>query len=310
MRVRVPSSLLVKIVARKGVIFINQYEERDGFYIGYTNRKGNIFLFDKEDFDLISKFHWILDSERNVITKVDNRRKSMHSLILGDGIYIHKNGNNADNRKSNLIVARGSHNYGKIITNGYVAVYFPEHKRAFENGCVYEHILVAEEKLGRELLKDECVHHIDHNRKNNSSDNLMVFATKNDHALYHAGAQAVKQENGSYTCKIKSTFSCSDNNATKDNQNDIVDLNLITEANLYDMCPVCNVNKKARSSKMCIKCYKSERRKDIPKKEILAEEIYKNSFEKLGRKYGVSGNAVRKWCKGYDLPYRKKDIVS
>lgn len=24
--------------------------------------------------------------------------------------------------------------------------------------------------------------------------------------------------------------------------------------------------------------------------------------------YGVSDNAIRKWCKQYDLPFRKKDI--
>ena len=32
------------------------------------------------------------------------------------------------------------------------------------------------------------------------------------------------------------------------------------------------------------------------------------TFEDIGRKYGVSAKSIAKWCKRYDLPYRKKDI--
>ena len=28
----------------------------------------------------------------------------------------------------------------------------------------------------------------------------------------------------------------------------------------------------------------------------------------IGRKYGVTDNTVRKWCKSYKLPYKKEDI--
>lgn len=31
-------------------------------------------------------------------------------------------------------------------------------------------------------------------------------------------------------------------------------------------------------------------------------------FTKIGEKYGVTDNAIRKWCKAYNLPSRKKDI--
>lgn len=33
-----------------------------------------------------------------------------------------------------------------------------------------------------------------------------------------------------------------------------------------------------------------------------------HNFLAIGRKYGVSDNAIRKWCKGYGLPYRTKDL--
>ena len=32
------------------------------------------------------------------------------------------------------------------------------------------------------------------------------------------------------------------------------------------------------------------------------------SFEAIGRDYGVSGNAIKKWCISYELPFKKSDI--
>lgn len=67
---------------------------------------------------------------------------------------------------------------------------------------------------------------------------------------------------------------------------------------------ICN------KSKTCSECYhKSTKgierfnsRKVIrPTKEILKQEIQTNSFVSLGKKYGVSDNAVRKWCKSYNI---------
>lgn len=45
-----------------------------------------------------------------------------------------------------------------------------------------------------------------------------------------------------------------------------------------------------------------------PTKEVLLNEINCMSFVKVGKKYGVSDNTIRKWCKYYKLPYRKKDL--
>lgn len=48
--------------------------------------------------------------------------------------------------------------------------------------------------------------------------------------------------------------------------------------------------------------------KNRPSKEELLELILNKSFLQIGKDFGVSDNAIRKWCKSYDLPYRKKDI--
>lgn len=51
---------------------------------------------------------------------------------------------------------------------------------------VHTHRLVAARMLGRPLLADEVVHHIDGNKRNNRPDNLMVFENQADHAKWHS----------------------------------------------------------------------------------------------------------------------------
>lgn len=49
----------------------------------------------------------------------------------------------------------------------------------------YEHILVMENILGRKLTKDEVVHHINHNPKDNRAENLVVL-TRSEHMRIHS----------------------------------------------------------------------------------------------------------------------------
>jgi len=48
-------------------------------------------------------------------------------------------------------------------------------------------------------------------------------------------------------------------------------------------------------------CHRSQRVVERPRKQHLARMIGKKSWVALGRKYGVSDNAVRKWARGYRL---------
>ena len=45
-----------------------------------------------------------------------------------------------------------------------------------------------------------------------------------------------------------------------------------------------------------------------PDREILKKQIRTLPFLQIGKLYDVSDNAVRKWCKSYDLPSRVSDI--
>lgn len=53
---------------------------------------------------------------------------------------------------------------------------------------------------------------------------------------------------------------------------------------------------------------KNRKVKNRPSKDELWEMVKMIPFTKIGEKYGVAGNTIKKWCKYYDLPYRKKDI--
>jgi len=67
---------------------------------------------------------------------------------------------------------------------GYISTYAPNHPRACRNR-IYEHILVAEKKLGRYLKKGEVVHHINGIKDDNREENIIVFPSNGKHILTH-----------------------------------------------------------------------------------------------------------------------------
>ena len=66
---------------------------------------------------------------------------------------------------------------------GYVMVRKPDHPRARKSGYICEHILVAEQMLGRQLNPGEEVHHLNRDRADNRPENLKVYASHLEHWL-------------------------------------------------------------------------------------------------------------------------------
>lgn len=49
-------------------------------------------------------------------------------------------------------------------------------------------------------------------------------------------------------------------------------------------------------------------KENLPTREELKILIRSKSFVEIGRMFSVTDNAVRKWCKNYNLPYKKNEI--
>ena len=83
----------------------------------------------------------------------------------------------------------GEHNNkwkgGVNHSQGYVYVTNKEHPFANFNGYVKRSRLVMELHIGRYLLPEEVVHHIDKNRSNDHLNNLMLFPNNGAHLRFH-----------------------------------------------------------------------------------------------------------------------------
>lgn len=156
----------------------------------------------------------------------------------------------------------------------YKYVYMPSHPRAMSNGCIYEHILVAEQKLGRHLKDGECVHHIDENKRNNDPNNLMVFDSTSSHSGFHNGNKLIKLKDGTYS-------------ALKERSN---------------ICPICGKHKSI-GSKICSECFYKNKIEHIPQKDELLNYLINNNANKsrVAKIYNVSQTTIRHWCKRYRI---------
>lgn len=60
----------------------------------------------------------------------------------------------------------------------------------------------------------------------------------------------------------------------------------------------------------CWECYcKTRLNESYPDKYTLLKLISQNTQADVGKMFGVGGNAVKKWCIKYGIPYKRKDAV-
>lgn len=73
---------------------------------------------------------------------------------------------------------------GTMNHRGYILEWAPKHP-AQVKGYVPQHRLIVEQSIGRLLMKQEVVHHKDHNRSNNKIENLEILSPS-EHSKYHS----------------------------------------------------------------------------------------------------------------------------
>ena len=80
-------------------------------------------------------------------------------------------------------------------------------------------------------------------------------------------------------------------------------------------CPICGKDID-KSNKHCRQC-DTQQRKELTiqarinrgiTREFLKSEIRTKTFVQIAKEQGVTDNTIKKWCKGFNLPFRKTDI--
>jgi len=74
--------------------------------------------------------------------------------------------------------------------NDKISIYMPGHHREDDKHYVLEHIIIAENVLGKPILKCTPIHHIDRTPANNKNNNLVICENKAYHGLLHQRQRA------------------------------------------------------------------------------------------------------------------------
>ena len=168
------------------------------------------------------------------------------------------------------------------------------------------------------------LHHKDGNRSNNELDNLELLCPNCHSYTDNYGSKNKKHNDVSDDDLLKALknstsirqalFSVGLSDAggnytrarTLMNQNG-VSLIVTPEKEKESFCVDCGKSIYPGSIR-CIKCEAKTRRVYPVERDELKRLIRTTPFTKIGKIYGVSDNAVRKWCVSYQLPMRVSDI--
>lgn len=134
----------------------------------------------------------MLPNDEKIIELYEKEKKSCKEICRMYGLS-EKSSTNVGIRLKKLGIkirkdaGKNHHNWkgGRIIKgDGYIGIWNPNHKKADNQGYVYEHTLVMENFLKREISKEEEIHHININKQDNNISNLCLCSHQ-EHLKIH-----------------------------------------------------------------------------------------------------------------------------
>ncbi len=163
------------------------------------------------------------------------------------------------------------------ILNGYVVIYKPDHPKAMKSknwhGYVYEHIVIAEEDLGRAIVEGEEVHHLDLDRSNNRLSNLIVIS-KAAHCKIHSWIN-----NGAFMSKD-------------------INGNPVNSGKPKLRCKICEKPLKLKQKHYCcVDCMLADKTSKMDGIELadVLKKLSTSNFVQVAKEYNISDNGLRKW---------------
>lgn len=228
------------------------------------------------------KYEWNISKIRNAV------KESINFTEVLEKLGIPRQGNNSTTLKRLLIENNIDYSHFTGRARSYITNYVNA-ETYLENQSTITTSRLKYKLLKEGLIESKCdicgitdwlgkqltfqLHHIDGNNKNNALDNLQLLCPN---------------------CHSQTENYCGSANKRKE----------------VNVCKDCG-KEITRGATYCTTCAHTHRRKikDRPTKDQLLKDFKElKSFVKIGKKYNVSDNSVRKWVKSYDLLTTIKDI--
>lgn len=106
----------------------------------------------------------------------------------GRWAQIHKHMPRFCHRCNCSLIGRDNFKGKPQLSTGYVFVYKPDHPFCNKYGYVFLHRIIMEDHIGRLLMPNEIVHHVNGIRTDNRLGNLRLCPSQRDHMIAHVQA--------------------------------------------------------------------------------------------------------------------------
>lgn len=161
-------------------------------------------------------------------------------------------------------------NFHVYDVHGYLAFTCTGHPCANKAGIVYIHRYMASLRIGRWINSTEDAHHIDENKRNNDWRNLRVMS-RSDHMIHHR-TKGLRPKRAAY----------------------------------YNRCNNCGklfIFTRIQQIYCSIECSSGKRKRANLSRSELIKLLKENNMTEIGRMFGVTTNAVKKWCVRLNIFY-------